>query len=159
MLAILSYLVAPVYIPPDANSNMHRIIVLWLLSFMCMFTKKVFILLLHFSVILYEGLQTFISVGWLNYLCTFCMSQTFSRCAVHKARLNTSTVWSPFFLISGSFPVSLSLPAVWNSFTSYKPSQWWGCGAAVCGRTSCVSWFEVEMSSRSVAAWSHACIS
>lgn len=55
-------------------------------------------------------------------------------------------------LISRSFRVSASLPTVWNSFTSYKPSWWWGCGAAVCGRTGCALWFEVEMSSRAVTA-------
>lgn len=73
----------------------------------------------------------------------------FSCGAIHKAWLNhTSTVWFPCLLISLMFPTE------WSSFTSYTPSRWCGCRAAVCGRIDCVPWFEVEMSSRSVAAWS-----
>lgn len=55
-------------------------------------------------------------------------------------------------LISCSFPIPPSLPTAWNSFTSYKPSLWWGCRATLCSRTACASWLEVELCSRALSA-------
>lgn len=44
------------------------------------------------------------------------------------------------------FPHLFPSPTEWNSFTSYQPSWWYGCRAAICGRTVCASWFEMVMS-------------
>lgn len=57
------------------------------------------------------------------HVTVFTMFYIFSRHAVHKAWLNTSTVWFPILLIFLSFPVSPFLPTEWSFFTSCKPSQ------------------------------------